>query len=89
MADKKHRRKRNVIPGKTIVMMSVERIAEKYGFSVSTVYNWVKRDKLRHVRHGPGGKLFIRKSDVEKFLKTWYEFTDQDLEELNEREKEK
>jgi len=72
MSAKEYKRKRNVMSGKAR-MLSVQRIAKEYGFSVHTVYNWVNRDHLRHVKHGPGGKIFIRQDDVERFINQWYE----------------
>jgi len=74
MADpKKYIRKKNVVRQKGISMLSVKRISEKYGFHPNTVRNWVNRDGLRHVKHGPGGKIFIRQDYVEAFIKEWYE----------------
>ena len=53
-------------------MMSVKHVAEKYGFSIHTVYNWVNINGLKHVRHGPGKKILIKQADVEAFIDTWY-----------------
>lgn len=68
---RKYKRKKNVISGNA-KMLSVKRVADKYGFSIHTVYNWVHRDGLKHVKHGPGGKIFIRQDVVERFIKSWY-----------------
>ena len=73
MTDSKYRRKKNVMPGRAVRMLSVKRISEKYNFHPNTIRSWVTRDGLRHVRHGPGAKIFIRQDDVEAFLKEWYE----------------
>jgi len=70
---RKYTRKKNVIRARAIPMLSVKRISEKYGFHANTVYAWVTRDRLRHVRHGPGRKIFIRQDDVEAFIQQWYE----------------
>lgn len=72
MSPKKYKRKKNVIPGKER-MLSVQRIAKGYDFSTHTVYNWVHRDGLRYVKHGPGGKIFIKQVNVERFIRQWYE----------------
>jgi len=69
---RKYKRRKNIISGNA-KMLSVKRVAEKYGFSIHTVYNWVHRDGLKHVKHGPGGKIIIRQYDVEAFIKKWYE----------------
>ena len=66
-----YKRKKNIKSDDT-KMMSINRVAEKYGFSLHTVYNWVNRDGLKHVRHGPGGKIVIKQSDVEAFIDRWY-----------------
>ena len=71
--EKKYTRKKNVLPRRAMPMLSVKRISEKYGFHPNTVRAWVTRDGLRHVRHGRGGKIFIRQDDVEAFIKEWYE----------------
>jgi len=68
-----YRRKKNIIRRRAIPMLSVKRISEKYGFHPNTVRSWVTRDGLRHKRHGPGGKIFVRQDDVEVFMKEWYE----------------
>ena len=70
---RKYRRKRNVGKGKVIRLLSVERISELYGFHPNTIRSWVKLDGLRHTKQGPGGKIYIRKEDVERFIKLWYE----------------
>ena len=72
MSKQEYKRKKNIISGK-VRMLSVQHTAKEYGFSVHTVYNWVHRDGLRHVKHGPGGKIFIRQDDVEAFVRKWYE----------------
>ena len=71
--DKKYKRKRNVIQKGNAPMLSVKMISEKYHFHPQTIRNWVNRDHLRHVTHGPGGKVFIKQDDVEAFIKQWYE----------------
>lgn len=68
----KRRRKRNVGVGKVIRMLSVERISELYDFHPNTIRSWVKQDGLRHTKQGPGGKIYIRKEDVERYIKLWY-----------------
>jgi len=70
--DKKYRRKKNLVTKRGVPMLSVQLISEKYDFHPNTVRAWVTRDGLRHVRHGPGGKIFIRQDDVERFIKYWY-----------------
>ena len=71
--EKKHTRKENPLPRHAMPMLSVKRISERYDFHPNTVRAWVTRDGLRHVRHGRGGKIFIRQDDVEAFIKEWYE----------------
>ena len=66
-----YKRKKNIKSDDT-KMLSVNHVAEKYGFSLHTVYNWIKRDGLKHVRHGPGKKILIKQADVEAFIDTWY-----------------
>lgn len=73
MATRKHTRRRNVMKPRAIPMLSVRLISERYGFHPHTVRAWCTRDGLRHKRHGPGGKIFIRQDDVEEFIKEWYE----------------
>ena len=73
---KKYRRKKNIIQGRTARMLSVKKVSEVYGFHENTVRAWVARDGLRHVRHGPGGKIFIRQDNVERFIRQWYEKED-------------
>ena len=68
-----YRRKKNVIQRGAVPMLSVNRISNKYGFHPNTIRSWVNRDGLRAVKHGPGGKLFLRQDDVEAFLNKWYE----------------
>ena len=70
--NKIYRRKRNVIVKKGVPLLSVESISERYNFHPNTVRAWVTRDGLRHIRYGPGGKIFIREDDVERFIKFWY-----------------
>ena len=77
--DGKYRRKRNVVVGRGVPMLSVIAISQKYGFHPHTVRAWVHRDGVRAVRHGPGGKLFIRQTDVERFLRRWYEWQNEEL----------
>ena len=74
MAARKYTRKKNVLTARAIPMLSVKQISEKYGFHSNTVRNWVNRDGLKAVKHGPGGKMFIRQGDVETFIKEWYAF---------------
>ena len=71
--EKRYRRKRNIIAKRGIPMLSVKSISERYDFHPNTVRAWVTRDRLRHIRYGPGGKIFIRQDDVERFIKFWYE----------------
>ena len=66
-----YKRKKNIKSNDT-KMLSVKRVAEKYGFSLHTVYNWIARDGLKHIRHGPGAKILIKQNDVEDFIYTWY-----------------
>ncbi len=70
---RKYRRKRNVGTGKVIRLLSVERISELYDFHPNTIRSWVKHDGLRHTKQGPGGKIYARKEDVDRFIKLWYE----------------
>jgi hypothetical protein len=72
ISGKKYRRKQIFKKGK-VPMLSVTQISEKYGFHPHTVRAWVNRDGLKHVKHGPGGKVFIRQTDVENFMKMWYQ----------------
>ena len=65
--EKRYRRKRNIIAKR-----GVKSISERYDFHPNTVRSWVTRDGLRHIRYGPGGKIFIRQDDVERFMKFWY-----------------
>jgi len=76
--DKRYTRKKNVMPGRAVRMLSVKRISEKYDFHPNTVRAWVTRDGLRHVRHGRGGKIFVRQDDVERFIRQWYEEEEQE-----------
>lgn len=71
------RRKKNMIQGQKVPMLSVKRISDKYGFHPNTVRSWVNRDGLKAVKHGPGNKLFIRQDDVEDFINTWYDIDDE------------
>lgn len=68
----KRRRKRSPLASR-VTMLSVRQIAKRYGFHPNTVYNWVNRDGLPAVRHGPGGKILVRQDQVEAFIKQWYE----------------
>ncbi|MBT3363110.1 MAG: helix-turn-helix domain-containing protein [Chloroflexi bacterium] len=72
------KRKKNMIQRQKVSMLSVKQISDKYDFHVNTVRSWVNRDGLRAVKHGPGGKLFIRQDDVEAFIGTWYNIDDED-----------
>ena len=71
--NKTYRRKKNILRKRGIIMLPVDTISQRYGFHANTVRAWVNRDRIRHVRHGSGGKIFIRQDDVEKFIKIWYE----------------
>ena len=57
---------------KYLKMMTVKNVAEKYGFSEHTVYNWINRDGLKHIRNGQGSKILIKRADVEAFIDAWY-----------------
>jgi len=70
--EKRYRRKRNIVDKRGVPLLSVKSISEKYNFHPNTVRSWVTRDGLRHIRYGPGGKIFIREDDVERFIKFWY-----------------
>ncbi|MBT4512878.1 MAG: helix-turn-helix domain-containing protein [Chloroflexi bacterium] len=70
---RKRRTKKNKNPTSDISMLSVERISEKYDFHPNTVRSWVNKDGLPHVRHGRGGKVFVKQDDVERYIKMWYE----------------
>lgn len=72
------KRKKNVIKGTSVPMLSVQQICEMYGFHPNTVRAWVNRDGLKAEKHGPGGKLFFRQDDVEEFVNTWYNMDDED-----------
>jgi len=73
MEPKRKYRKRNTSGGDVIRMLSIERIRELYGFHPNTVRSWVNSDRLRHIRRGPGGKIYIRQEDVERHIQLWYE----------------
>jgi len=70
-----YKRKKNIKSDDT-KMLSINRVADKYGFSLHTVYNWINRDGLKHIRHGPGGKIVIKQSDVEAFIEKWYGYAE-------------
>jgi len=70
--EKRYRRKKNIVAKRGVPLLSVESISAKYDFHPNTVRAWVIRDGLRHIRHGPGRKIFIRQDDVERFIKFWY-----------------
>ena len=70
--EKRYRRKKNIVAKRGVPLLSVESISAKYDFHPNTVRAWVTRDGLRHIRHGPGRKIFIRQDDVEQFIKFWY-----------------
>ena len=70
---KKYARKKNVIRGQSVPMLSVNQISKKYDFHPHTIRAWVRRDGLHAEKHGPGGKIFIRQDDVEAFIQEWYE----------------
>lgn len=74
---KKYIRKKNVIKGRAIPMLSVNDISKKYDFHPHTIRAWVNRDGLRAEKHGPGGKTFIRQDDLEDFLREWYELEEE------------
>ena len=73
IAKGKYQRRRNVTDGHFIRMLSVKRISELYRFHPNTIRAWVNNDKLRHVRRGPGGKIYISKEDVDRYIQIWYE----------------
>ena len=70
--EKRPRQRKNVIPRSAITMLSVKEIAKRYGFHENTVRSWVTEDELRHIRYGPGGKIFIAEKDVEIFIRKYY-----------------
>ena len=70
---KKYIRKKNVIRGRDVPMLSVNDISKKYDFHQHTIRAWVNRDGLRAEKHGQGRKIFIRQDDVEAFIRQWYE----------------
>ena len=70
--EKRYRRKRNILAKRGIPLLSVKSISERYGFHPNTIRAWVTRDGIRHIRYGPGAKIFIRQDDVERFIKFWY-----------------
>ena len=79
MAERKaHKRKKNVIRGRAIPMLSVNDISKKYDFHPHTIRAWVNKDGLLAERHGPGGKMFIRQDYVERFIQQWYEDEEQE-----------
>lgn len=69
---RKYRKRRNVSEGNIIRLLSVERISELYGFHANTIRSWVNNDGLRHTKRGPGGKIYIRIEDVERYIKLTY-----------------
>ena len=75
MAKRKvHRRRKNSrIDFKDKSFLSVNEISKRYRFHPNTVRAWVSRDGLKHVRRGPGGKIYIREGHVERFIRNWYE----------------
>lgn len=72
-SSQKYSKRKRVVPKRSVPLLSVKRISQDYDFHPNTIRSWVKRDKLRHVRRGRGGKILIRKDDVERFIKQWYE----------------
>lgn len=70
--EKRYRRKKNIVVKRGVPLLSVKSISERYDFHPNTVRAWVTRDGIRHIRYGPGGKIFIREDDVERFIKLWY-----------------
>ena len=72
MARRSLKRVRN--PEKDDRMLSVEQICEEHGFHPNTVRSWAHRDGLKFVRHGRGGKMYFKRSTIEKFVKQWYEW---------------
>lgn len=71
---KEHRRRKNRrISSNDKSFLSVSEISKRYKFHPNTVRAWVSRDGLRHVRRGPGGKIYIREGHVKKFIENWYE----------------
>lgn len=70
---RKYKRRRNVNEGNIIHLLSVELISDVYDFHPNTIRAWVNHDGLRHTKRGPGGKIYIRKEDIERHIKLWYE----------------
>ncbi len=66
-------RKRKVTRKRDIPLLSVKHISRDYDFHPNTIRSWVKRDDLRHIRRGRGGKILIRKDDGERYIQRWYE----------------
>jgi excisionase family DNA binding protein len=66
------RQRKNVIPPGTIRMLSIREIARRYKLHENTVRRWVTEDKLKHIRYGPGGKIYIAEKDAEKFYRKYY-----------------
>jgi len=70
---KHRRRKKNEIERKGESFLSVSEISKRYKFHQNTIRAWVNRDGLKHMRKGPGSKIYIGKERVERFIKNWYE----------------
>lgn len=48
-------------------LLKIEQVAELYGFAKRSVYDWVKRKTLTHIRLG--GRIYIRPEDVEEMIR--------------------
>ena len=58
-----------------IPLLSVAKISKLYNYHPNTIRAWVHRDELPCIKHGVGGKIFIRKDRLIAFLKQWYEYS--------------
>ena len=70
---KRHKRKHSKILLRGNKYWSVAAISKRYSFHPNTIRSWVNVDKLRHIRRGPGGKIYIQQDVVEQFIYDWYE----------------
>ena len=70
--EEKRRQRKNVRPRSRVVMLSIREIARLYEFHPNTVRRWISEDGLKHVRYGPGGKIFVAQSAVENFIRQYY-----------------
>lgn len=50
-------------------LMTVKEISEQFGISSKTIYRW-RDNGLIHLQNGPGGKLLIKRENLENYLKT-------------------